>query len=252
MSGPPVDSPGAKTPVGEIHLYDGDVFLQHNAFRSPGAASMADLSAKFNKVDYYRDSYSPMRRQIVAHAIYVDGSNVDALGEMDFVFIAVDDGTARRLIVDSLQAAGVRFADVGMGIYSADDALGGQVRVTTSTPHKRDHVWEYDRIPFAAADDPVNEYRNNVQIADLNMLNAALAVIKWKKLCGFYVDLDGEHHSVYETDGNFIHNEDTAGDGGTPDPQEAATPDALTAVEDTSASGDVAGEDGDETHRAAA
>jgi hypothetical protein len=140
-----------------------------------------------------------------------------------------------------------------MGIYSTDDALGGQVRVTTSTPHKRDHVWEYDRIPFAAADDPVNEYRNNVQIADLNMLNAALAVIKWKKLCGFYVDLDSEHHSVYEIDGNFIHNEDTAHDGDTPDPHEAAAPDGLTAVEGTSVStGNVAGEDGDETNRAAA
>ncbi len=242
----------AKTPVAEIHLYDGDVLLQHNAFRSPGAASVSDLSAKVNKVDYYKDSYSPMRRQIVAHAVYVDGSNVDELGEMDFVFIAVDDGAARRLIVDSLEAAGMRFTDVGMGIYSADDALGGQVRVTTSTPHKRDHVWKYDRIPFAAADDPANDYRNNVQIADLNMLNAALATIKWKKLCGFYVDLDGEHHSVYEIDGNYIHNEDTARDGGTPDPREAVAPDARTAVEDTSASRVVAGEGGDERNRAAA
>jgi hypothetical protein len=30
----------AKTPVWEIHLYDGDAYLQHNAFRSPGAPSM--------------------------------------------------------------------------------------------------------------------------------------------------------------------------------------------------------------------
>ncbi len=29
----------AKTPVREIHLYDGDTFYQHNAFRSPGAPS---------------------------------------------------------------------------------------------------------------------------------------------------------------------------------------------------------------------
>ena len=242
----------AKTPVAELHLYDGDVLLQHNAFRSPGAASVADLKAKPNKVDYYKNRYSPMRRQVVAHAIYVDGSNVDELCEMDFVFIAVDDGAARRIIVDTLQAAGVRFADVGIGIYSADDMLGGQVRVTTSTPRKRDHVREHDRIPFAAADDPANEYRSNVQIADLNMLNAALAVIKWKKLCGFYVDLDDEHHSVYEIDGNFIHNEDTARDGGTPDPLEAAAPDARTASEDIGTSGDVTGEGGDDMSRAAA
>jgi len=33
----------AKTPVEVIHLFDGDVFLSHNAFRSPGAASVAEL-----------------------------------------------------------------------------------------------------------------------------------------------------------------------------------------------------------------
>jgi hypothetical protein len=29
----------SKTPVSEIHLFDGDYFLQHNSFRAPGAAS---------------------------------------------------------------------------------------------------------------------------------------------------------------------------------------------------------------------
>ncbi|MBJ7330651.1 MAG: ThiF family adenylyltransferase [Solirubrobacteraceae bacterium] len=236
----------AKTPVAEIHLYDGDVLLQHNAFRTPGAASVEDLRRKFSKVEYHHGRYSPMRRQIIAHATYVDCSNVDALAAMDFVFIAVDDGAARRLIVESLEAAGVPFVDVGMGIYSAHDVLGGQVRVTTSTPEQREHIWESDRIPFASADDPANAYRDNIQIADLNMLNAALAVIKWKKLCGFYVDLEGEHHSIYDIDGNFVHNEDIARGGAAPAPPGA--PEPLSATEGRSATG----EDGDPTTRAAA
>ncbi len=33
----------AKTPVKEIHIYDGDTFDQHNAFRSPGSSAMNDL-----------------------------------------------------------------------------------------------------------------------------------------------------------------------------------------------------------------
>jgi hypothetical protein len=200
----------AKTPVAEIHLYDGDVLLQHNAFRSPGAASIADLRAKPYKVDYYRDRYSSMRRHVVGHAVYVDETNVDELAEMDFVFVAVDRGCARRLIVERLQAAGVPLVDVGMGVWMADDALGGQVRTTASTAEKADHVWE--RVSFADEDDDANRYRDNIQIADLNMLNAALAVIKWKKLCGFYVDIEREHHSVYDIDGNFVHNEDGPGD----------------------------------------
>ena len=31
-----------------------------------------------------------------------------------------------------------------------------------------------------------DDYNRNIQIADLNALNAAFAVIKWKKLFGFY------------------------------------------------------------------
>jgi hypothetical protein len=33
----------AKTEVAEIHLFDGDVFSQHNAFRAPGAPSLRGL-----------------------------------------------------------------------------------------------------------------------------------------------------------------------------------------------------------------
>ena len=42
----------AKTPVSEIHLFDGDDFLQHNAFRSPGAPSLEELVAKPKKAAY--------------------------------------------------------------------------------------------------------------------------------------------------------------------------------------------------------
>ena len=33
----------AKTPMAEIHLFDGDKLLQHNAFRAPGAPSIETL-----------------------------------------------------------------------------------------------------------------------------------------------------------------------------------------------------------------
>ena len=52
-----------------------------------------------------------------------------------------------------------------------------------------------------------NDYSTNIQIADLNSLDAALAVIKWKKTLGFYQDLEGENLSYYLIDGNRIINE---------------------------------------------
>ena len=51
-------------------------------------------------------------------------------------------------------------------------------------------------------------YSSNVQVADLNALNAALAVIKWKKFLGFYADLGKEHSIYYQITGNSLANED--------------------------------------------
>jgi len=60
----------AKTPVKEIHLFDGDTFLSHNAFRAPSAASVDELRAKPKKVLYLKELYSKMRRGIFEHAYY--------------------------------------------------------------------------------------------------------------------------------------------------------------------------------------
>jgi predicted alpha/beta superfamily hydrolase len=98
---------------------------------------------------------------------------------------------------------------VGLGVYLTGDSLGGIVRITTSTPKQREHVRAKSRISFSAGDGN-NEYDRNIQIADLNALNAALAVIKWKKLFGFYHDFENEHHSAYTIDGNKLVNEDQA------------------------------------------
>jgi hypothetical protein len=40
-------------------------------------------------------------------------------------------------------------------------------------------------------------YRQNIQVADLNALNAQLAVIKWKQLFRFYEDRFQSHHAAY-------------------------------------------------------
>jgi len=197
----------AKAPVSEIHLFDGDELSQHNAFRSPSAASGEELARRPNKARHFAAHYSRMHRRIIAHDEYVGEQNIEQLREMDFVFVCVDDGQARRLIVTKLDEFGVAFVDVGMGVYMADDGLGGLVRVTASIPECRDPLRAGHRIPFSGDEDH-NEYSRNIQIADLNALCAALAVIKWKKLSGFYVDLEHEYHSVYAISGNHLTNED--------------------------------------------
>ena len=199
----------AKTPVREIHLFDGDRFDQHNAFRSPGAPSIEELQEKRQKVEHFAALYAAMRTGIIPHDCYITEDTVDELRIMDFVFLALDKGEAKRLIVTKLEEFGVPFIDVGMGVYAADGALSASIRTTTSTPAQRAHVHDRKLIPFSDGD-VNNDYSQNIQIAELNSINAAMAVMKWKKLVGFYTDLVGEQHSVYTTNDNHLINEDAA------------------------------------------
>jgi len=196
----------AKTPVKQIHLFDGDIFWQHNAFRSPGAASRETLSQLPDKVDYLKHQYSNMHRGIVAHGEYLDSSNLEALRGMGFVFLCLDRGREKKAIVDTLLEWKVPFIDAAMGVELGDDMLGGVLTVTAVPTTETDHVLR--RVSFSDAD-PNHAYSRNIQIADLNALNATLAVIKWKKLRGFYRDLQGEHHSTYTIDTNVLTNDET-------------------------------------------
>ena len=197
----------AKTPVKEVHLFDKDGFYQHNAFRCPGAPSIADLEKKPSKVGYFAALYAALRSGIVPHDYLIDETNVEELREMDFVFVAADSGEAKTLLGTKLVEFGVPFVDVGMGLQEVDGMLGGQLRLTTATAAQHEHLGRRISISDAAGDDP---YAQNIQIAELNALNAALAVAKWKKLVGFYFDDEHEHNAVYVVSGNVIINDERA------------------------------------------
>ena len=195
----------AKTPVREIHLYDPDEFHQHNAFRAPGAPSIDALRAKQKKADFFAGIYDHMRKSIISHPEGITRDNVAELTQMSFVFLALDAPEPKRWAIDTLVAASVPFIECGMGLYAVEDKLAGSVRATTVTPAKRDHI---DRCVLFTNGAENNEYARNIQIADLNALNAALAVIRWKKLGGFYNDLEQEHDCVYTVDGNALASEE--------------------------------------------
>jgi hypothetical protein len=199
----------ARTEVEEIHLFDGDNFFLHNAYRSPGVPTREQLDAKPLKANYHHERYEGFRRGIVAHPAYLTVANLDELHGMTFVFLALDRGSAKRIIIERLEQLGIAFIDVGMDILQVDGALDGVLRVTTSTPAQRDHIREKHRIPLNDGDDH-DEYAQNIQIVELNALNAALAVIKWKKLIGYYHDAEHEHHSMYTVESNHLLNEDCA------------------------------------------
>lgn len=199
----------AKTRVAEIRLFDGDRFDTHNAFRAPGAWSLAELEAKKSKVENLFDIYSKLRRKgLVKHDEPLTQDNLHLLEGITFAFISMDNGKAKRAIVDWLISNRVMFIEVGMGIIRAPAGLQGIVRVVSSTPEKQDHI--NGTVSFSTDDEAENEYSTNIQIAELNALNAALAVIRWKRMIGFYRDAGREYSTTYQIATGELCNEERA------------------------------------------
>ena len=191
----------SKTRVSEIHLFDGDRFQQHNAFRAPGSTTTDELEGRPTKAQLYSERYAKMRSGVVAHEFDVDTDNVDLLRDLDFVFVAVDDNETRGWLLSALDRMRIPFVDVGMGIEKTDEKLLGIVR--TSFCEKLNSSAAQRGEPGLP---DVGEYERNVQIVELNALNAALAVIRWKKHREFYLDLGNEGRSTYTIDGNHMSN----------------------------------------------
>lgn len=198
----------AKTPVKEIHLFDRDDFKRHNAFRAPGAASLEKLQHAPKKVDYFHEMYDPMRTGIVPHPYHLDVTNIGELSGFDFVFVSVDDGLSRGLICNYLKDAGIPFIDVGMGLLKDESLMSvlGLCRVTLCTPSKHDHMATYVDMHDDRAE---ALYASNIQVADMNAMNAIMAVIRWKQHFGFYADSEMAHNLSFSVNLQSVSRKET-------------------------------------------
>ncbi|WP_165730980.1 ThiF family adenylyltransferase [Polaribacter sp. 20A6] len=200
----------AKTSVSEIHLFDGDEFCQHNAFRSPGATSINVLDQNLKKVDYQKGNYSNIHQGIISHSLYIEESNLILLKDLDFIFISIDKGHIKKLIFNYLEERKISFIDCGIGVINKDNSLLSSIRVNFSIDGVRDHIWN-DRISFEDEGDDKNLYSSNIQLCELNSLNACFAVIKWKQHYGVYHDIGNGYSSIYNSSVNEIINDDVRG-----------------------------------------
>ena len=176
----------SKTPVSEIHLFDGDDIKEQNAYRMPGAMPGSSINIGLKKTEYLKDLYHHLRGGIESHIYKIDVTNIHLLDDCDFVFIAVDHGPSRGLIARHLFERGIPFIDVGIGIDKVikDVKLIGRARVTLITKETSDAARLVENLP--TAEDMEDAVYNNIQLIELNALNAMLAVIKYKQYLEFY------------------------------------------------------------------
>lgn len=193
----------SKTPVAEIHLYDYDVFNSHNAFRAPGAASIEELEKQMSKVEYLHQRYSYMHKGIIPHKEYITPENIEVLKDKDYIFLCVDKVGVRKEIAGYMMDKGLTFIDSGLGINLSETKLTGLVRITSGFPEHYLHIKE----AFDGEDIKDDMYTSNIQIAELNAMAAIFAIMKWKKMLGFYHDIISEVNSLYSINDNDILNE---------------------------------------------
>ncbi len=193
----------SKTPVKEIALFDGDEMLNHNAFRMPGAMTLEELKQRPSKVSYYKKKYEQLRSGIKEYDVFLGDSNLNLLDDHDFVFISIDQSTAKKAIVDHLIASKIPFVDLGMGISVVENSLRGTIRKTLVTPENHSYLNKISMGPVPEED----IYSQNIQISELNALNAILGVLTWKKLNGFYLKEDVFFNTVFAVDEEEIIHE---------------------------------------------
>ncbi len=193
----------AKTWVDRIVLIDGDKFETHNAYRAPGAAAAAVVQAQPNKAEYFAAEYARMHTGITAHPVALTAENLHLLEGATFVFLAAADAEARPTIMQWLRARGVPFIDVGMSFREGDGGLTGIAKVAAHLPGDESPLPTVQAIPPGEDD-----YSSNIQLAELNALNAVLAVIRWKRYLGFHSSHEESNLTIYKLFLNEIRNGD--------------------------------------------
>ncbi len=141
---------------------------------------------------HYRLRYENFREGLVLRQKYVDRSSAADFEGVTFAFVCVDKGSARAEIFDLLISLHIPFIDVGMGLNRKQGALSGTLRVTCYSAADATKVRDMQLAEMV--DDPDDIYRRNVQIAELNAMNACIAVIRYKQVKGFYVNDNASYH----------------------------------------------------------
>jgi hypothetical protein len=192
-----------KTPVREIKAFDFDLFHIHNAFRSPGMLDKDELSKR--KAEVYHSRYANFRDGLTIETKFIDTSCGEDLNGVTFAFVCVDKGSSRSEIFDLLLSKKIPFIDVGMGLHRKRGPISGQLRTTYYSSEQGQNIRARNLAPLT--DSPDDIYKTNIQIGELNALNACLAVMRFKQLRGFYFEESPWYHLLFEVGGTKIVSE---------------------------------------------
>ncbi|MDZ4257883.1 MAG: ThiF family adenylyltransferase [Gemmatimonadales bacterium] len=185
-----------RTPVRAIRGFDGDTFALHNAFRSPGRIDTSEFGQ--SKAAVLQSRYEQLHGDLRLSCKVIDDSAAAELDGVTFAFVCVDHGPSRGSILRLLETLGIPCIDVGLGLKRGPTGITGMIRTTR---FGKDGA-SLARTPGLAevSERPEGLYDANIQIGELNALNAALAVIQYKQARGFYGASEQAFHYLFGVD----------------------------------------------------
>jgi molybdopterin/thiamine biosynthesis adenylyltransferase len=184
----------SRTHLEQIALFDDDKIHVHTMFRIPGFIPNA-LGNR--KVDVLAEQYGNWHGGIKAFPERITPQNIENLRKFDFVFVSIDDGPSRRDIVEWLTSNNIPFVDCGMGLNRCQNGLNGAVRITGVDRAAFEQNVGTVCLPIEGPQ--ADEYRKQAQIAELNALNGALAVIRFKQHFGLLERVETALCYTFET-----------------------------------------------------
>lgn len=184
----------ARTHLEKITLFDDDKVHVHTIFRIPGFIPRAIGEPK---VDALARQYGQWHAGLEPVPDRITAENIERLASFDFVFVSVDDGPSRHTIVAWLTINGIPFVDCGMGLVRSVVGLTGSVRVTGVDRQALERNLNTVRLPVRNPKD--DEYRKQPQIAELNALNAAMAVVRFKQYFKLFDRLEEATCYIFDT-----------------------------------------------------
>ena len=169
-----------KNKVKNIHIYDRDRIEEKNLYRFPG--NLSKNTIKMNKVDAFNEYYSEYDSKIFPNNI--DVNDITSLNEIDFAFVSLDNFKARSSITTVLMSSNIPFIVVGMSMDFQNNNKDTYFASCTTSIYVEGEVYENEK-------DSVDAYKQNIQIYEMNSLNANIAIIMFKKWSKFYFgDID--------------------------------------------------------------
>ena len=176
----------SKSGVTRILIWDGDSLEERNTRRGVGPAFLNCSNLGQNKAHLLASQYTSPACEIIHYPNDFANPDASIIRNLTFGFIAVDRDESRATVRQAMHEHKIPFIDVGMGVRIENGKLTGGCQAVLCP---QDPAEIQCLIPNGGLAFGEQAYRN-IQVSEIHALNAALAVIKWKRFRGQYPDQD--------------------------------------------------------------